>query len=246
MNLDGSGRERLTQLDAQWMRPEVSPDGSMIAFAADLGGGQEIYVVGSDGSNPTRVATVTYGSDQPFWSEDGERVYYVSNVSNGGDSHIYSVRTDGSDERLDLALDFNIGSPELSPDGQRVAFQQRMDEDGHTDMFTIRLDGSALTRVTTRESWSYHPSWSPDGSRIAFASGVIWVVNADGSGLTNLHTGGRSAWIPAWSPDGQWIAFERRESDDAHRIYLVRPDGSDLTRVSPESETLDLVPIWVP
>jgi hypothetical protein len=36
------------------------------------------------------------------------------------------------------------------------------------------------------------------------------------------------------------------DGTDVHQICIVRPDGSDLTRVSPESETQDLVPVWVP
>ncbi len=53
---------------------------------------------------------------------------------------------------------------------------------------------------------------------------------------------GNDAW-PEWSPDGDWIAFTG-DRDGGTDIFVVRPDGSDLTRV-----TTDLGgarPRWLP
>ncbi|HET6744961.1 MAG TPA: hypothetical protein VFH90_03835, partial [Candidatus Limnocylindria bacterium] len=45
---------------------------------------------------------------------------------------------------------------------------------------------------------------------------------------------------PAWSADAQWIAFERQENG-ASSIFLVRPDGTDLHRLSDGGR-----PTWSP
>jgi len=45
------------------------------------------------------------------------------------------------------------------------------------------------------------------------------------------------AVTPAWSPDGDWIAFASNHEGN-YDIYLIRPDGSGLRRLtqSPEAE----------
>lgn len=54
----------------------------------------------------------------------------------------------------------------------------------------------------------------------------IYVVGPDGQDLRQVtHVGGAST--PDWSSDGQWIAFSFHEC----KIALIRPDGSDLTRI---------------
>jgi TolB protein len=56
-------------------------------------------------------------------------------------------------------------------------------------------------------------------------------MNADGSGqvaLTNDPTHDR--W-PAWSPDGVWITFTSNR-EQVKKIYLIRPDGTGLKRLS--------------
>ena len=110
------------------------------------------------------------------------------------------------------------------------------------------------------------PSWSPDGLHITFSrSGIgtpnqprtildtaLFVVDADGSNLHQLvplELGGRDA---QWSRDGTLIAFtsgiESLTIDDfgklenwhqSNDIYTVRPDGTDVRRLT--TFTADIV-----
>ena len=81
--------------------------------------------------------------------------------------------------------------------------------------------------------------WSPDASTIVFALtryNDFWVpkvfaADADGTKVRRLAQNGRA---PAWSPDGRWIAFEREVNDRRYvTVYVVRPDGTGLRRLSP-------------
>jgi Tol biopolymer transport system component len=49
---------------------------------------------------------------------------------------------------------------------------------------------------------------------------------------------------PAWPPDGTRIVFYS-DRDGNHEVYVIAPDGTDLTRLTNEPET-DGLPAWSP
>jgi TolB protein len=93
------------------------------------------------------------------------------------------------------------------------------------------------------------PSWAPDGKRIAFSNnltgeGRMYIVDVDGSRVVDLSSVGEGKQV-AWSPDGGSILFasERNQSHNFRDIYVMRPDGSSVKRLtSVNAET----PAWSP
>jgi Tol biopolymer transport system component len=67
---------------------------------------------------------------------------------------------------------------------------------------------------------------------------LVWLNWEHGPGLAVADLDGSNPyWVdntlqndvyPIWSPDGTWIAFNRDWND----VYKIRPDGSELTRLS--------------
>jgi len=117
------------------------------------------------------------------------------------------------------------------------------------------LGSVALTDDGDRDVQSVPPVAEPDPAtvaaglpRIVFAreydgsagGSAIFVVDADGSNLRQLTED--PAWIegaPTWSPDGEWIAFSSQRDNDLLQygktvldVYIMRPDGSDVRRVT--------------
>jgi TolB protein len=71
-----------------------------------------------------------------------------------------------------------------------------------------------------------------DGGR---STGAIFSIDANGKSerqITRPETGVVDDQ-PDWSPDGSLLVFHRSVPDRPFAIYTVKPDGSDLTRLSP-------------
>lgn len=144
-------------------------------------------------------------------------------------------------------------SPTWSPDGTKIAFAGG-GPDGF-DLYGMNANGSGLERITFEAGDEIHPAFSPDGNRIAFVVDdpavepfrtSIVVVDPDGGGWTDLVTrvNERVGW-PAWSPDGRRIAFVGFR--DGFNIYVMRADGSDVTKVHEEPIGLLGLPLaWTP
>jgi dipeptidyl aminopeptidase/acylaminoacyl peptidase len=93
---------------------------------------------------------------------------------------------------------------------------------------------AAMARIGGASS----PSFSPDGSRVALVSSLsglpqVWTVSADG-GWPDLVTAlPDPVGAVRWSPDGAWLAFSVAPGGGINeQVYLVRPDGSGLRRLT--------------
>jgi TolB protein len=206
MSADAAGltegfTEVLTDFAAHPRAAAWSPDGSQIAFTADVQGpfGPEgrIYVVNADGSGRRQVSPddpqqSPVADDGATWSPDGTRLVFTRN------GVLQSISVDGTGLTT-LASDDPASSPDWSPDGTRVVYA--------SVGFGIRIrnaDGSNPVAVTTGTGDS-HPRWAPDNQRLVFARLVdgrsqLFIINADGTGETRLSTGTGQERDPSWSP----------------------------------------------
>jgi WD40-like Beta Propeller Repeat/AAA ATPase domain len=133
-----------------------------------------------------------------------------------------------------------------------IAFQSRESGESRWSVYVMNSDGSDRTRLTDGQSgFLAAPSWSPDGSKIAFVSDRegnpdIWVMDSDGTNLVNLTQHTAKDHSPAWSPDGEWIAFASVRDSLYWELYLMRPDGSGIQRLTWWEDASDLAPTWSP
>lgn len=68
MDWETGESRNLTNWPGKDSHPSWSPDGSQIAFVTDRDGNDEIYVINSDGSNPTRLTFDPARDFEPVWS----------------------------------------------------------------------------------------------------------------------------------------------------------------------------------
>jgi TolB protein len=161
---------------------------------------------------------------------------------------LFVSNADGSGERALTqpgALDYD---PSWSPKGDWIVFTS--ERAGPADLYRIHPDGSGLERLTDDPAYDDQAAFSPDGKRVVFVStraagrANLWILDVATREARPLTAGDGGDFRPSWSRDGKWIAFSsdrgsnfppakgRWERLQVADVYLIRPDGSGLRRIS--------------
>jgi Tol biopolymer transport system component len=206
------------------------------------------------------------------WSPDGAMLAYVRDEPDGT-ADIRVIGRDGSDDRLliDCAPPCAFAEePAWSPDGSRIAYWTNGDDQPQVINVADATTGETLVTVAAPDPLigPITPRWSPDG-RYLTAHAEVWEQVGDDYQLVDGRIGvidleadepvmelitpvGMKAMYPDWSPDGSRILFVAGNidpffgSDDPNDLYTVRPDGSDLRRLTerPRGEPRFGTPTW--
>lgn len=169
-----------------------------------------------------------------------------------GNSSLVTCKPDGSDRKTvfnpaDHGLD-----PKFLDMGLAGAFQPAWSHDsqwlvfgvGHwffqrtthkASIMRIRRDGSGLEQLTDGSIHSGFPSCSADGKEIVYRvfsekEKGLRILDIETKQTRTLTTGYDN--LPGWSPNGQRIVFTRKVDDVNFDVFTIRPDGTDLLRVT--------------
>jgi hypothetical protein len=160
---------------ARWAN--VSPDGSMIAYDGDRGGGRRIYFLGTTANQQFRYEII---GEQADWSPDSQQIVYRSGRNNQFGLWI-SNRTDSGHIRL--TADGSDSFPAWSPDDRTIAFSR--EAGGNVDVYTVNVDASNLQRLTDTPGHDTLPEFLPNGDLVfrsaRTGSWGIWKMKGDGS-----------------------------------------------------------------
>jgi eukaryotic-like serine/threonine-protein kinase len=151
-----------------------SPDGGLIAYRSDCGGGG-IFLVGATGENGRRLANFGFN---PAWFPDGKTVVFSTVITwNGlewpsGHSELWTAElSSGKTEKL---YGGDAVQPSVSPHGLRVAFWATAEGGSQRDIWTIPAKGLGKGEkpipVTQDAPIDWNPIWSQDGRHLYFLS----------------------------------------------------------------------------
>jgi dipeptidyl aminopeptidase/acylaminoacyl peptidase len=107
---------------------------------------------------------------------------------------------------------------------------------------------AAMARI----GFSSTPAFSPDAKTVAFLSNMsgspqIWTVPAGGGYPEQVTALDDPVGTLRWSPDGKWIALTVLPGGGLNsQIFLVRPDGRELTRITQGGKTNNSLGDWSP
>ena len=170
-------------------------------------------------------------------------------------NEIFVMHPDGT-HRHQLTFGRDNDDPTWSPDGRTILYRHwGRHRAVHLDLMDPR--GRPRGRVATfRHGFIEAASWSPDGEHVVVAGWRrrghvdLWVFAVSTGSASRLHVGRGLHHLPievSWSPDGQDLAFTGVDKDAGTTdLYLVRPDGTDLRKITDTPRTFEATPAWAP
>ncbi len=221
--------------------PSPTPLGggaSQIAYASDVTGLPQIWLMNSDGTAQRQITDMPEGACQPAWSPDGGRLAFISPCAGNQEIYpgagIFIINVDGSDLVSLPSVPGGDFDPDWSPDGEKITFTSLRDFN-RAQVYEFNLEEGTTRSVSANTVRDSQPAWSPDGEKIAFVTTrrgpyQIWIMEKDGSGAILLsRSGSLKDTHPVWSPDGQVIMFTQSELlGGVPRLVAMRVEEGNL------------------
>ncbi|MCH4821826.1 amidohydrolase family protein [Gramella lutea] len=213
------------------LQPRFSPDGSKISFTSDAGGGDNIWVMDTNGKNAEQITEEKFRLlNNAVWTPDGHsiiaRKHFTSGRSLGaGEMWQYHI---AAKEGIQLTKRKNdqqdVNEPSLSPDGKYLFYSEDMypggnfqyNKDPNKQIYVIKRynfeTGETIT-VTGGPGGAARPEISPDGTKLAF---VKRIRTKSVLFIHDLETG------------EEWPVFDKLSKDqqEAWAIFGVYPNFS--------------------
>jgi len=209
----------------------------------------------------------------PAWTPDGKSVYYERYLSqqdpSSGQPEYAVERVDYPPSGAGKTILHNVFNVAVSPDGKRLVYVVLDQADFSNDLFVSNSDGTEPQPILPKHAFLAIDIsiFTPDGHSIIFAAAGdgphaqgawndefvgyrlspslhsipedLWRVSLVDHRLQRLTQLGTFGYNPSFSPDGRYIAFS-----SVNGIFVMRPDGSDLTQIYSQSGNGTLQ--WVP
>lgn len=254
---------RLTSGSRSSSAPSWSPRGTRIAFVQ----GGRVAVTDRDGHSHEILFGRLVSLDPPAWSRDG-RLAFTELTSPEGRATIVVATPGSSSVRAIDSTRWGTGDtgrgPVWSPDGRWLAYciqgpetseQGGVRASGELKLAVTSAIGGVRRIVTTAPGSEFGPVWSPDSKTLLYDGepvnkprtngAALKLVSASGGPSKTLVRLGQGGADASWSPSGRLVAFVGwLPSESRARLYVIRPDGSGLRRLT--GEVLSETPAWSP
>jgi TolB protein len=249
MDWDGNNQKQLTNLHSLSMMPDVSPDGSRIAFTTFAKGTPRIMMVDSQSGHqlPFYNQEASLNANVTF-TPDGKRIFYASSAA--GLEQIFTANLNGEGfTRVSHRNDIEA-EPKVDPKNPGILLLVS-GASGQEQIYSMSAEGGDFQRVTNGEGEAANPAWHPDGQHIAFswtrgyAKGDwnVFVMDIASRQYIQLtHSEGRNE-NPTWAPDGRHISFASTRGGRS-QIYTMLADGTQVTQLTKQGT--NRMPVWGP
>jgi len=223
MPVEGGGSpETLVADSVDEFAPDLSPDGTTIAFHSFRSGTRDIETKALNGG-PIEQVTNTPGQESyPKWSPDGRAILFSDQ---SGPRNALLVRR-GPDGKWSAPEVLAAGTyrPQWSPDGQSISYVSAPADGDPGLLMVLTLSRGPARQVFTGPPLVSHAIWSPDGRTLYLKAHdehdltSFWSVNAEGGRPRELLHFVDPEWQSVrndFTTDGKRLFFdiEDRQSD---------------------------------
>ncbi|PKG79348.1 amidohydrolase [Shewanella sp. Actino-trap-3] len=254
----------LAQGTAWQMQPVYSPDGKYIAFTSDEDGGDNIWIMNADGTNPHPITTETFRLlNSPAWSPDSQylvaRKHFTGTRSLGaGEVWMYHIAggegvklTERPNEQKDL------GEPAYSPDGRYIYFSQdatpgktfHYSKDSVKGIYKIkRYDTQTgdIEVIIEGTGGAIRPTPSPDGKTLAYIKrdgfqSTLYSVDLNSGKETKLYDKLDRDMQETWAIHGVYPTMSWT-NDNKHIVFWAK---GKINKLDVDSKQVSDIPFSV-
>lgn len=213
---------------------QFSPDGRLLSFTVSVDRNSAIYVKPVGDGEPLRITDGKTGDQTPVWSQDGQRLAFISD--RGGQTSLWSVSYLGGAPTLLANLEGERSKYQLkkwSNDGKRIFFSSG------SAFKTLDIDSGQISEielrgVTGQVEGDY--GISSDEGRLAFVSiekekERLWVQSLVSGTAQRISEGDFHNWTPVWFPDGQSLAYSSDQNGN-FQIYVRDLNSAESRQVT--------------
>jgi dipeptidyl aminopeptidase/acylaminoacyl peptidase len=259
------GKRFITEKDLfkfTWIAdPQISPDGSTVAFVRVTVNEKEnryetsLFAVPAAGGDAPRRLTSGIRDTTPRWAPDGKRLAFMRAVEKDGKAQppqIYLLQMDGGEARTITDGTSGASNPVWSPDGTLIAFTSAtsVEDVKKSDDPKPAPEHKSDVEVVTRAV--YRANGNP-GYVDTEHHAHIFIVPVPGSDPSAPASGGLTPKTPQpkqitdgafdeggvqWAPDGATIYFTSTRVPEAYvdelgdELYAVPASGGAITKVA--------------
>jgi Tol biopolymer transport system component/DNA-binding winged helix-turn-helix (wHTH) protein len=177
--------------------PQLSPDGTKIAFASARSGNMEIWRSDADGSNPLQLTS--FGGDldgTPRWSPDGKWIVFDRRPAKH--SQIYVVDTEGRNLRALTDGEYENSVPSFSRDGKSIYFGSM--RRGSWQLWKQNFAGGEPVQMTQHGGFTAFESY--DGKTLYYTKKEkegIWSIPMSDGAETRVTAAPRRGFWGHWA-----------------------------------------------
>jgi len=217
----GGEARQLLRLDSRApVTPVWSPDGSLLAYAAEDG----LFVILAEGGSPHKLAALWEWQGWTVrWSPDGEHLAALGYSKPDTPIGVWVVPASGGEPQRLTPLDedgYKEGL-EWHPDGKRLSYMRYLAQPTETgsdsEIRMAYLDGRPTRMLINQlDHWDYVGRWAPDGRRFFFITaphgGEPWELHAYDEETGKIERVAAHAGLPRWSRDGARMVWVVEQS----------------------------------
>jgi dipeptidyl aminopeptidase/acylaminoacyl peptidase len=258
MNADGTDHRPLTTGNRHDSSPRWSPDGTRLAFIAEINEKPQIFVRWMDTGQTARITNLENAPAAIAWSPDGKTLAFESLVPEPG-PHIADLPKAPEGAKW--------ADPAKAYDRVVYRFNARgYLKPGTMQVFVVSAEGGTPRQVTRGRfslgafAESSEPSWTPDGKYLIVSLNARpdWEYEPLDTELYEIAvTDGAMRALtrrvgpdndPAVSPNGKWIAYtgfdDKYQGYQVRKLYVMNRDGSGGRTLSAQLDRDAQNPTW--
>lgn len=246
------------------VQPRFSPDGKKIAFTSDAGGGDNIWVMNTDGSDAKQITKEDFRLlNNAIWTPDGNyiiaRKHFTSQRSLGAGEMWQYHLTGGSGIQLTKRKNDqqDVNEPSISSDGKYLYYCEDMYPGGffqynknpNAQIYAVKrydFETGKTATITGGPGSASRPTVSPDNKKLAFVKrvrtkSVLFIHDLETGEEWPIYDALNKDQMEAWAIFGTYPNFSWMPDSNS----IVFWAGGKIQKINSSTLQVDPIPFEV-